>query len=139
MEKNAKQENGIGLWITGLTKAQLVFCVTGLLLLLVSTGIAWNLEDPASVQKPLAYTSLCLSSMIGGIAAVRFTEDGLLSGLLSGTLSLALVRILSLMPLPASKIAMTEFVCFLCLIPIFSVCGAVVGKRRKKKHNRKKR
>lgn len=139
MGKNTRQENGFSLWLIGLTKAQLVFCVTGLVLLLVCTAIAWSLEDPASVQKPLAYTSLCLSALIGGIAAVRFTEDGLLSGLLSGTLSLALVRVLSLLPLPKTEMEMPEFVCFLCLIPVLSLCGAVVGKRRKKKHHRRKR
>lgn len=138
MEKTTPKENGLHLWLVGLCKAQLVFCLAGAVLLLISTVIAWNLEDPAAVQKPLAYTSLCLSALIGGIAAVRCTEDGLLSGLLSGTLSLALVRTLSLLPLSSSEIEMTEFVCFLCLIPVLSLCGAVVGKRRKKKRNRRK-
>ncbi len=135
MEKNTTKDTGLHRWLFGLGKAQLVFCLTGLLLLLLGTGIAMATKDPGSLQKPLAYTALCLSSLVGGIAAVRFTEDGLLSGLLSGTLSLGLVRLLSLAPLPASAMEMIEFVCFLCLIPALSLCGAVVGKRRKKKHN----
>ena len=139
MEKHRNPSSTSLRWIVGLAKAQVIFWLSGMLLLLGATAIAWCLENPASVQKPLAYTALCLSSLVGGIAAVRFTEDGLLSGLLSGTLSLGLVRLLSLLPLPETEMEMPAFVCLLFLIPVLSLCGAVVGKRRKKPHNRRKR
>lgn len=139
MEKTHKGTLGLSGWIVAIAKAQLVFLVTGLLLLLLATTIACQLDDPGSVLHPLAGTALCLSALAGGIAAVRFTEDGILSGLLSGTVSLALLRCLSLLPLPDSTLEIHTFIVFLCLVPIGAVCGAVVGKRRRKKKARSRK
>ena len=139
METSRKRENTATGWITGLAKAQLVFLVTGAVLLLSFAWIASVLEDPDSVLLPLSLTALCLSSLAGGIAAVRCTGDGLLSGLLSGTVSMVLVRILSALPLPPTDMETGKMILFLCLIPALSVCGAVLGKKRKKQTRHKHR
>ena len=132
MEKTRRRESTPLTWITGIGKAQLVFLAAGALLLLLFTWIALGLEDPDSVTLPLSATALCLSSLSGGIAAARCTGDGVLSGLVSGTVSLVLVRVLSLLPLPSAATEPTQIFLHLCLIPALSICGAVLGKKRKK-------
>lgn len=132
MESSRKGEKTPAAWITAIAGAQLVFLAAGAVFLLIFCRIAFSLDDPAAVTMPLSITALCLSSLAGGIAAVRLTGDGLLSGLVSGTVSLALVRALSALPLPASGMDMKQTILFCCLIPALSVCGAVVGKKRRK-------
>jgi len=138
MEKTRKREVTPLTWITGIGKAQLVFLSAGALLLLVFTWIALGLEDPDSVTVPLSTTALCLSALAGGIASVRCTGDGLLSGLVSGTVSLVLVRMLSLLPLPSAAPEPTQVFLHLCMIPALSVCGAILGKKRKKQTRHKR-
>lgn len=139
MEASRKGKKSSAPWIKAIAAAQLVFLAAGVLLLLLFCRIAYSLDDPAAVTAPLSMTALCLSSLAGGIAAVRLTGDGLLSGLISGTVSLALVRALSALPLPASGMDMGQTVLFCCLIPALSVCGAVLGKKRKKSTRHKHR
>lgn len=139
MESSRRRENTPVSWITGIAKAQLLFLAAGTVLLLLFTWIAFCLEDPDSVLIPLALSALCLSSLAGGIGAVRFTGDGILSGCISGVISMTLVHALSLLPLPAASAEMGQTLLFTCLIPVLSVCGAVLGKKRKKqgKHRRR--
>lgn len=132
MEKTRRRESPPLTWITGIGKAQFVFLAAGALLLLLFTWIAFGLDDPDGVTLPLSTTALCLSSLAGGIAAVRCTGDGILSGLVSGTVSLLLVRALALLPLPSAAPEPTRMFLHLCLIPALSICGAVLGKKRKK-------
>ena len=132
MENSRKRETASTAWILGIAKAQLVFTAAGALFLLLFCWIACCLDDPASVTRPLSLTALCLSSLAGGFAAVRFTGDGLLSGLLSGTVSLLLLRALSLFSLPPSGMELEQVLLFTVLVPVLSVCGAVLGRKRKK-------
>ena len=132
MEKSRKGEAASAVWITGVLKAQLVFLLTGTVLLTLFCWIAHGLEDPDSVTRPLSLAALCLSALAGGIGAVRFTRDGLLSGLVSGTVSVLLLRILTVLPASPSGMETGQMLFFLCLLPVLSVCGAVLGKRRRK-------
>ena len=117
----------------GICKAQGVFLLCGGIFLLIFCWIAYIVPDPDAVLMPLSLVALCLSALAGGIGAVRFTGDGLVSGLCSGVLSMLLIRCLSVIPLSgASQLSSGYTVLFYLLIPVLSVCGAVLGKKRKK-------
>ncbi len=124
--------------VTSLAKAQLVFLVTGMVLVLLFCAIALRLTDPSSVTVPLSLLALALASIAGGVGAVRMSGDGLLSGFLSGGITMGLVWALSLLPLPGAPLETGDRVLFYCLMPVLSLCGAVVGKKRKStKHRRR--
>ncbi len=139
MESSRKNENISARWLIGIAKAQFVFLAAGAVLLTIFCWIAWQLEDPESITRPLSLVALCLSSLVGGIGAVRFTGDGLLSGFISGTVSLMMIRLLAMLPLPTSGTEMGQMIVFCCLIPALSVCGAILGKKRRKNTRRKHR
>ncbi len=66
----------------------------GVVLVTVATAIAYRAPDPSALTAPLAYSSLGVTSLIGGILSGRRNgEDYLLGGLMAGT-SLALLLIL---------------------------------------------
>ncbi len=124
--------------VTSLVKAQLVFLVTGMVLVLLFCAIALRLTDTSSVTVPLSLLALALASIAGGVGAVRMSGDGLLSGFLSGGITMGLVWALSLLPLPGASLETGDRVLFYCLMPVLSLCGAVVGKKRKStKHRRR--
>ncbi|MBQ8642633.1 MAG: hypothetical protein IJ480_10500 [Clostridia bacterium] len=139
MESSRKGELTPAVLLIGIGKAQLLFLLTGTALLLLFCRIAYSLEDPESVTEPLSLLALCLASLAGGIGAVRFTGDGILSGLISGVVTMALVRILAALPFASSGLDLTQTILFCCLIPVFSVCGAVLGKKRRKQTKHKRR
>ena len=131
MENSRKRETASAAWVLGIVKAQLIFWITGALFLLLFCRIACSMDDPSAVTRPLSLTALCLSALAGGFSAVRFTGDGLLSGLLSGTVSLLLLRAPALLSLPASGMESGTVLLFTVLVPVLSVCGAVLGRKRK--------
>jgi len=138
MDPSKSKEFSPAVLLLGICKAQAAAFLTGGLLLLIFSGIACGLQDPGAVIPPLSLVALCLSALAGGIGAVRFTGDGLLSGLCSGVLTMFLVRCMAM--LPAAETAGMETghtVLFYCLLPVLSVCGAVIGKRRKKSTRKK--
>ena len=64
-------------------RAQIVMFLTRLVLLLLFCTIAYSLADPDTVTVPLSLAALFAGGLAGGIAAVRFSGDGILSGWLS--------------------------------------------------------
>ena len=82
--------------------AQAVWGMSSVILLLVFCTVACSTEDPERITGPLALCALYLSSMAGGIAAVRLSGDGIVSGMLSGVITGLLVCGISLLPLPPS-------------------------------------
>ncbi len=112
-------------------KAQLLFLLVGMVLTMLFCTIAYQLEDPAAVTTPLSLLALSLGAMAGGLGAVRWTGDGLLAGFLSGGISMGLVWILSLLPLRNTPLESGDRILFFCLIPVLSLCGAVLGKKRR--------
>lgn len=120
-------------------RAQIVMFLTGLVLLLLFCAIAYSLADPDTVTVPLSLAALFAGGLAGGIAAVRFSGDGILSGWLSGVMSALLLWLLSFLPIQtasgASHFALVpETILFLCL-PLSSLIGAVIGRKRGKAHN----
>ena len=131
MDASRKNDHSTAVMVKSILMAQLFAAGVGLMLLLVFCAIACRMDDPDSVTMPLALCALYLSGLAGGIAAVRLSGDGILSGLLSGGLTMLLFRLISLLPLYASGMTPTQVGIYCALIPVSSACGAVIGKSRK--------
>jgi hypothetical protein len=69
--------------------------------------------------------------VLGDIEAVRLSGDGILSGLLSGGVTMLICWLASLLPVPVSGMTSIQVGIYFALIPLSSVCGAVIGKKRK--------
>lgn len=109
-----------GIWVLSAVVQLLIFCT-----------VAYSMKDPGSVLFPLSLCALYLSSVIGGIAAVRLSGDGLMSGLLSGLMTIGLIFLLSLLPFPVFYDDMMTSVGYLAMVLPASVIGAVLGHKRK--------
>lgn len=114
-------------------QAQAVWVLSALLLLLVFCTAAYFTEDPDSIIFPLSLCALYLSAMIGGIAAVRLSGDGIVSGLLSGIVTALLLWLFSLLPLPEAGIEIPNALIYSLMVIPASVVGAALGHRRKTK------
>ena len=112
--------------------------VAGLVLLLLFCAIASAVYDPAPLLLPLSLCALYLGSLGGGIAAVRLSGDGLMSGLIAGLMTSAVVWLLSCLPLPGGGFPASASAIFLALIPTASVLGAILGHKKEKKPRRKR-
>lgn len=122
-------ENERGLLLSCLS-SQIFWFISALVLLLLFCGIAYSTADPAAVTTPLSLCALYLSAMIGGIAAVRLSGDGIASGALSGLFTALLVFVISALPLPDSSFVMPQSIIYTVLIIPASILGAVIGHKR---------
>ncbi len=128
-DTSVRSRGGIGI-AAACVKAQLAVLITGLVLLLVFCAIAASMEDPDSVLRPLSLSALFLSAFAGGFAAVRLSRDGVVSGICSGAVTVALFFLLSLLPLPDSDATLSgNLLLYLCMIAS-AAAGSVIGKRR---------
>ncbi|MBQ7933078.1 MAG: TIGR04086 family membrane protein [Clostridia bacterium] len=114
-------------------QAQVVCALSAVVLLLIFCTIAYSAEDPDSISFPLSLCALYLSSMIGGIAAVRLSGDGIVSGLLSGLVTALLVWLLSLLPLPESGVGFPVSFLYTGMVIPASAIGAALGHKRKER------
>lgn len=112
--------------------SQIAWLVSALILLLVFCGIAYSMADPDSVTVPLSLCALYMSAVIGGIAAVRLSGDGIVSGAISGLITALLVFCLSALPLPDSAFAMPMSLILTALIIPASILGSVIGHKKPK-------
>jgi len=131
MDRSRKNEPVFSSLLTGVLLAQLFAIGIGLILLFIFCCIVYPMDDPDSVLLPLSLCTLYLSGLTGGIAAVRLSGDGILSGLLSGGVTMLLFRLISLLPLPVCGLSAVQVGIIFALIPFSSVCGAVIGKKRR--------
>ncbi len=126
------------MWISCLLSQ--IFWTGGLiLLLLISCAAANAAEDPGSLTKPLALACLYLSAFISGIAAVRFSGDGILSGLLSGTITALLMLLFSCLPLPESGTAFPMNLLLTAAVIPASCAGAFIGRKRNRRKSPSKK
>ncbi len=114
-------------------QAQGIWVLTAIVLLLIFCATAYSMEDPDSVLFPLALCALYMSAVVGGIAAVRLSGDGLISGLLSGIMTVVLIVFLSFIPFPVFCTDRMISVGYLAMVLPASVIGAVLGHKRKDK------
>lgn len=128
-------EVGRGLFISSL-QAQIAWIISAVLLLLLVCAIAYSTEDPDSLIFPLSLCALYLSAIVGGIVAVRLSGDGVLSGFISGLITIVLIRLMALLPLPVSDTELSvSILCNIMILPA-SVIGSVIGHKRKDKNKR---
>lgn len=80
--------------------AQSVWLAVSVVLLLLFCAISVSAEDPARLITPLSLCALYLGSASAGIAAVKLSGDGILSGLVSGVISAILTLSLLVYSLP---------------------------------------
>ena len=117
--------------------AQAVWLIAVLILLPVMALIAYSTDDPDSVTRPLSLCALYLSAVIGGIAAVRYSGDGIASGALSGIITAGLLLLVSAFPLPESGMDQSLSYLLSALVIPASVIGSVLGHKRS--HHKPKR
>ena len=122
--------NGIGI-VTAALKAQLTMVISGVLLLLCFCGIAYSMDDPDSVTKPLSLCALFLSALCGGFSAVRLSGDGLVSGLCAGAFTALIVFVLSALPVSDSGMELADTLLMYLGILAAAAVGSIIGKRRK--------
>lgn len=119
--------------------SQIAWLLSVLLLLLIFSAAAASMVDPDSVLVPFSLCTLYLSALIGGIAAVRLSGDGIASGAVSGCITMLLVFGFSLLPLETSPFSFPHSLCLTaCTVPA-SVLGAVIGHKRKQNPAKKMR
>lgn len=132
------------MWISCLL-SQAVWAAGLVILLLISCAAANSSENPDSMIRPLSLACLYLSALISGFAAVRFSGDGILSGMLSGTVTALLMLLLSCLPLPESGAAFPMNLLLTAAVIPSSCAGALIGRKRNrrksplKKNYRRKR
>lgn len=114
-------------------QAQAVWALSAVLLLLIFCAVAYSTDDPDSITFPLSLCALYLSAIIGGIAAVRLSGDGIMSGLLTGLITAVLLFLLSLLPLPMSPVEMPISLLYNALVVPAAVVGSALGHKRKEK------
>lgn len=135
--RESPSSGGMNLAMAAL-KAQLTMAIVGAALLVCFCAIAYAMDDPDSVTKPLSLCALLLGACCGGFSAVRMSGDGIVSGLCSGALSALLVFALSLLPVPSSGLEMPQTLFFYLGILGAAAAGSVIGKRRKStSHNKR--
>lgn len=121
-----------GLFVSAI-RAQIVVLITAAILLTAFCAVAYSTDDPDSIIIPLSLCALYLSAISGGIAAVRFSGDGIISGLLSGAVSLAVIFLLSLLPLhPSGLDSRVRLILTILIVPA-SAAGSIIGHKKKEK------
>lgn len=131
MNTSHKNRSAFQAMLTGAGVAQLFTLGIGFLFLLLFCAIAFHMKDPDSVILPLSLCALYIGCLAGGFAAVRASGDGILSGCISGGVTMLLFRLIALLPFPAPEFSPVQAGIFFALIPVFSVCGSIIGKKRK--------
>lgn len=119
------------MWLSCLL-SQAVWMAGLLILLLLSCAAANSSEDPGSMLRPLSLACLYLSALISGFAAVRFSGDGILSGLLSGCITALLMLLLSCLPLPDSGFLFPSTLLLTAAVIPAGCTGAMIGRKRQK-------
>ena len=107
--------------------------LTFALCLFVFSAILCGTENPGPLYLPLALFSMYAGALAAGILSVRFSGDGVVSGLLGGSIYAAVVFLLSLLPLPSASVPSSVGHILLLLALPTSVLGSVLGRRKVKK------
>ncbi len=110
--------------------AQVVWLISAIILLLVFSIIAVSAVDPKPLMTPLALCAAYLSSCFGGIAAVRLSGDGILSGFVSGVMTVVFMLIISTLPIPGCDIEYPYALVFELLVVPAAIIGSIIGKKR---------
>lgn len=138
--KNSREVNN-GLLVSAL-KAQIIWLLSAVILLLVFCSVAYTVEDPDSLTKPLALCALYISSLIAGAASTRISKDGIASGLICGVVIFLIIMCIAALPLPDSEFEMPGSLLYSAAVIPASAVGSLIGKKKstqgKNIHNRKR-
>ena len=106
----------------------------GLLLIISASLIAYFMPDPNALIMPLGLSAAGLTALVGGVIAVRIHGGGaLISGLLNGTLLMAVMLLLSLCFVRNSSGYSAGISCLLHAgLILLSVAGGYLGNRKKR-------
>lgn len=126
---------GFGL-LTGLTAV--------LILLPVTTGIAYAQADPARMAVPAAVVTLYLSVLLSGAAAAHNSETPFLAAGICGSVFLLTTVIFTLFPIGSASCEFSTPVSILAhlAVPAAAMLGSLAGRRRPKRpssHHRRRR
>ncbi|MBE6541630.1 MAG: TIGR04086 family membrane protein [Ruminococcaceae bacterium] len=130
MKKSEK--NNRNFWLSCLL-SQITWATATIVLMLIFCGIAYSTADPDSLTVPLSLCALYLSAVIGGIAAVKISGDGIASGCISGCITTGIVFCLSLLPFPDSTLDIPLSIILILMIIPASIVGSVIGHKKEKK------
>lgn len=107
-------------------------------LLLISTAVAYNMEDPTGMIKTVSLISLFLTALTGGVVSSRIGEREYLPpivfSMLTGVLYVLLSLLLTVIPVnsEAGVHDIPKIIVYLGIIAVFSL-GGVIGRPREKK------
>lgn len=137
MKKRKQKSRGLFL---SCAISQGFFLISSLVLLMIFCAIASSMDDPDSVITPLSLCALYIGAVLGGLAAIKLSEGGVIAGLVSGALSSVLIFALSAFPFPTSGFNIIKSLILTLVIVPLSLVGAFIGKKRtrKPKHHRRK-
>ena len=121
-------------------------CAVGIgsavLLLLAASAFAMSTPDPASLAGALSYAVLLIGALVCGIATAKINAgDGMLCGIMSGSLYLVFIFLVSLFLHDAEK-EHANFMLSLGLRSVSVLCaiiGACMADKKAKKPKRRKR
>lgn len=137
---SAKREADTRVLVFGILKGCLAGIASAVVLMLIMTAIACMAPDPGKLTAALGYAALALSAVVGGIFAVRFTGDGVLSGLLCGCAMSLVFWAISFIPVGWESTLSGGMSALMHLIPCAAgALGALVGRRRAPKRHRRTR
>lgn len=137
---SAKKPPDVRSLVIGILKGSLAGIVSGGVLMLIMAAIACATPDPGKLTSWMGYAALALATVVGGAFAVRFTGDGVLSGLLCGTAMSLMLWAVSLIPVGWESTLSAGVSALLHLIPCGAgVVGALIGKKRAPKRRRRRR
>ena len=125
--------------VFGIMKGVLAGVGAAAALMLIAAAIAYGTPDPGRLTEPLGYAVLALSALCGGIFSVRFTGDGILSGLIFGSAMSLLFWALSIIPVGWESTLSAGISALMHLVPCAAgTLGALIGKKRAPKRRRHK-
>ena len=123
-------ERKCGIFLSCL-KAQCVWFVAAVIILFAFCIVSYSTSDPDAVTHPLSLCALYLSAIAGGIAAVKFSGDGIASGALSGLITAVIVFCMSCIPFPSSGYSIGYSLLLTSLVIPASVIGSVLSHKKK--------
>ena len=122
-----------------LLKSLAITLGVGVVLIVIASLAAYFSPDPNALIAPLATLAAGLTAFLGGVIAVRIHGGGaLISGLLNGSIFMAVMMLLSLCFARYSSGYSAGISCLLHAgFLLLSVAGGYVGNRKKKVGKRK--
>ena len=112
--------------------------IVAFVLMLISTAVAYNLEDPTGIIKTVSLISLVLTSLVGGIVSSKIGDSEYLPpivfSVITGVLYVLITLLMTVIPVKSEGgiLDVPNIIIYLGIIAVFSL-GGVIGRPREKK------